>query len=116
MATVSMDGKIRTYNSNFEKINEKDVMVGFLKLELKIVGNELRIIIEDNGIGREKAKTYNTDEKHKSAGMKLTEQRLMMINKMQEYGSAKVTVTDIYDDRKSGAGTKVEISLPMDGK
>jgi tetratricopeptide (TPR) repeat protein len=76
----------------------------------------LKIMIEDNGIGRERSKQYKKADAHKSLGMAFTEQRLHVINKMQQYESAKVQITDLYDDDHRGIGTKVEIFIPVHEK
>lgn len=86
---------------------------GVLKVDISQTENVLKICIEDNGIGRDKAKQYKREDKHRSVGMALTEQRLLMINKMQEYENAKVTVADLYFDDKTPAGTRVEIYIPV---
>lgn len=86
---------------------------GKLSLNVSKIAGLLKITIEDNGIGREKAKEYKKADSHKSVGMLLTEQRLLMINKIQEYENAKVIVTDLYSDSKEAQGTKVEITIPL---
>lgn len=95
-------------------MNLENERKGVLRLDVCLNQGMLQITIKDNGIGRAKAGTYNKDEKHKSVGMKLTEQRLLMINKMQEFGSAKVEVTDLYNTNKESEGTRVVINLPME--
>lgn len=89
---------------------------GVLKVDISQTKDVLKICIEDNGIGRDKAKQYKREDKHRSVGMALTEQRLLMINKMQEYENAKVIVHDLKDDKGIACGTKVEIYLPINGK
>lgn len=86
---------------------------GVLRLMVAKEKQGIKITIEDNGIGREKAKEYRREENHRSVGMKLTEQRLLMINKMQERGEAKVVVTDLKGTDGKAQGTRVEIILPM---
>jgi LytS/YehU family sensor histidine kinase len=86
---------------------------GMLSVEFKLKDEILKITIEDNGVGRELSKTYKKETDHKSVGMILTEQRLMMINKLQEYEDAWVTITDLYDEKKKPSGTQVEIFIPV---
>ena len=85
---------------------------GKLSLKFKMNGEQLKITVEDNGIGREKAKEYKKDAVHKSVGMKITEQRLAMINKMESYEDVKVMVSDLQENEIE-CGTRVEIFLPM---
>ncbi len=86
---------------------------GKLKVEIKLLNNLLNIIIEDNGVGRALSSTFKKESNHQSVGMKLTEKRLVMINKLQEYEGAKVIVIDLYDELKNASGTRVEISIPI---
>jgi tetratricopeptide (TPR) repeat protein len=89
---------------------------GILSIEITQDEGVLKIVIEDNGIGREKAKQYKREDRHRSVGMALTEKRLVMMNKMQEYENAKVTVIDLKGERGGASGTRVEIYLPLNGK
>jgi tetratricopeptide (TPR) repeat protein len=89
---------------------------GVLNVSVTQSAGMLKIVIEDNGIGRERSKQYKKADAHKSLGMAFTEQRLNVINKMQHYESAKVQITDLYDKNARGAGTKVEIFIPVHGK
>ncbi|MBL7899426.1 MAG: histidine kinase, partial [Crocinitomicaceae bacterium] len=86
---------------------------GMLNLNLSMNDTLLKIIIEDNGIGREKSKLYKKEDRHKPVGMQLTEERLLMINKMEEFENAKVIITDIRDDKGQASGTRVEIFIPV---
>ncbi|MCD6065327.1 MAG: tetratricopeptide repeat protein [Bacteroidetes bacterium] len=90
-------------------MNLEEERKGILTVDVSQSDGMLRICITDNGIGRARAKQYRQEDKHRSVGMALTEQRLLMINKMQEYGTARVVITDPEE------GTKVEIFLPLHG-
>lgn len=89
---------------------------GILNLKLTIQDTLLKIVVEDNGVGREKAKEYKKDDAHKSVGMNLTEQRLLLMGKMEEYEKAKVIVSDVKDEKDMICGTRVEIFIPVNGK
>jgi ligand-binding sensor domain-containing protein len=91
---------------NLEK-NKK----GKLLVHITTYNTILKITIEDNGIGRKLAKTYSKQSGHTSVGMNLTEQRLTMINKLQNFESAKVNVIDLCDENKEPVGTRVEIYI-----
>lgn len=89
---------------------------GVLILTVTVENSVLKIVIEDNGVGRESSKKFKEADAHKPVGMVLTEKRLQMINKLHEYKHAKVTVTDLYDENKKPSGTKVEITMPVNEK
>lgn len=86
---------------------------GKLSIDLILQGELLKISIEDNGVGRELAKGYKAENGEKSMGMKLTEQRLQMLNKLQDYENAKVLISDLHDEAGEATGTRVEILLPI---
>jgi LytS/YehU family sensor histidine kinase len=73
---------------------------------------KIKYIIQDNGIGREKAKEYNAKNKpyHKSIGLEITEARINIFNKQEENGNA-IVFTDLFDENKKPDGTKVEIII-----
>ncbi len=89
---------------------------GILNVVISETNHVLKIIIQDNGVGREMAKQFRSEDLHQSVGMKLAEKRLFLINQMQEFEKAKVIVTDLYDSNKKASGTKVEIFIPINGK
>jgi hypothetical protein len=69
--------------------------------------------IYDNGIGRKKAEALKSKSvnKEKSHGMKITHDRLSMLN-----GSAKfsgIEVIDLKDGNGNATGTKVILYLPL---
>lgn len=76
--------------------------------------NMLEIQIVDNGVGRDKSAEYKskTATKHKSFGMKVTNERIELINQIYKT-DAKVEIEDLYDDTKCGIGTKVTIQIPI---
>jgi len=86
---------------------------GKLIIDLQAKDKNLLITIEDNGIGRKLAQSYKAVDGEKSMGMKLSEQRIQMINKMQNYENAKVKVIDLHDEKGIAIGTRVEIVLPL---
>lgn len=103
-------------NAIWHGIMNLDNKRGVLNLDISVANSVLSIVIEDNGIGRERAKEFKEADAHKPVGMVLTEKRLQMINKLHEYKEAKVTITDLYDSDKSPSGTKVEITVPVNAK
>ena len=87
---------------------------GFLSISFKIVGNVLRCVVEDNGIGREKAMELKKTSglRKKSRGMLITQQRLEILNK-QTKNSLYVKVEDLYDKNNKATGTRVIIHMPF---
>jgi hypothetical protein len=87
---------------------------GTITIELTMMNEELLMItIEDDGIGREKAAEMKSKSAtHKSHGLKVTSQRIEMMNKLNSSG-AKVTVVDLKDEQGIASGTRVELVIPV---
>ncbi|MFH1321981.1 MAG: tetratricopeptide repeat protein [Bacteroidota bacterium] len=87
---------------------------GKVTVELNLKDNNIICCIEDNGIGREKAKEIKNKKTHthKSLGTKITETRLNLINSL--YGSnMNIKYIDLKDEMGIAKGTKVEICVPV---
>ncbi|MDD3875696.1 MAG: two-component regulator propeller domain-containing protein [Bacteroidales bacterium] len=71
-------------------------------------------IIEDDGIGREKAFQIKKESGmlHRSRGINITTDRLNLFDKLEE-GTSRLIFTDIKDKNDKACGTKVEIILPF---
>lgn len=71
------------------------------------------IIIEDNGIGREKSKEINANKtlNRKSVGIQLTQDRLENYFKKSE-GEYTIEIIDLEDNQGQACGTRVSIKLP----
>ncbi len=76
----------------------------------------LECVIEDNGVGRDKAKELKSKSAStkKSLGMKLTEDRLALLNKQAKL-DASVEIEDLKSTSGEAAGTKVILKIPVDG-
>lgn len=72
--------------------------------------NELIVEIEDNGIGREEALRIKQSgiARHKSMGLKLTEERLRLIN---QYKNTSFEVFDLKDASGNASGTRIRIII-----
>ena len=83
------------------------------RIDIKLWKNNgtFYIEIEDNGVGRDEAKRLKskTATKQKSHGMKITAERIEVVNKIYNV-DAGVTITDLADD-KGNSGTNVLISF-----
>ncbi len=85
---------------------------GHLDIALSIEGKILTSIITDNGIGRSEAALLNSKsaEKDKSMGMKITVERLALLNKTIDQQSF-FDIEDIKDKEGNTSGTKVELKI-----
>jgi ligand-binding sensor domain-containing protein len=82
---------------------------GVLNLEIKkITDNQLHFILQDNGVGREKAAILREKQmpNHKSKGMDITKDRLEKL----AVGN-RIFFTDLKDENGNATGTKVEIFI-----
>ena len=95
-------------------MNLKDERIGKLRITFTIENNLLKIVIEDNGIGRSKAALYEKESIHRPIAMKLTEKRLQMIHKAWGQNGIKVIIHDLLDETEKAIGTRVEVFLPID--
>ena len=84
---------------------------GVLKLVISKTDKFLKCVIEDNGIGFEKAmeikksKSYN----HLSLGMRITKDRLNLISQ----NKCQINYFDLKDENENSIGTRVEILIPL---
>ncbi len=91
---------------------------GKIKVELKPEGKLMQCIIEDNGIGRKKAmeiKRKSGSKKHRSLGMKVTQERLDILNEKTEE-DVSVKIIDLKDESGNPRGTKVELRIPFENE
>ncbi|MBX3242616.1 MAG: histidine kinase [Chitinophagaceae bacterium] len=75
----------------------------------------LQCIIEDDGIGREKARELKSKSasNKKSLGMKLTESRLGLLSK-EDITENLITIEDIRDGEGKASGTRVVLNIPVE--
>lgn len=88
---------------------------GHIKIECKKVNDELIFAVEDNGIGREASKSMQQTTasfKKQSLGMKLTEERLAVLNETKKI-NAHYRIIDLYDNNNNATGTRVELIIPQ---
>ena len=74
-------------------------------------------IVEDNGIGRERARQLRLADprtkNHHSRGTNITEKRLELLHRSRQTPDVFVQTIDLYHDDGSAAGTRVEIKVPI---
>ena len=80
-------------------------------IEVSRTDSQLVCIIDDTGIGR-KASRVLREEKHKSMGLTISDQRLELLSK-QTNSEADVRVEDKEGADGNATGTKVTITLPL---
>jgi sensor histidine kinase YesM len=87
---------------------------GTITIDIAMKNEELLLIsIEDDGIGREKAAELKSKSAaHKSHGLKVTSQRIEMMNKLNSSGE-KVSIVDLKDEHGLACGTRVELVIPI---
>ncbi len=85
------------------------------RIDISIKQNEGLLVcqIEDNGIGRDKALELQKKSvwKTRSMGLKITEERLGLINK--ELKRQLIHITDLKDSLGHALGTRVEVTIPI---
>jgi hypothetical protein len=71
------------------------------------------IVVEDNGIGRQKAMEYKTREhiEYQSKGMSMTAERIKTISALYE-SEINVTVEDLITPDGVAAGTRIVLNMP----
>lgn len=87
---------------------------GYLDIRLHLVGQAIECLIEDNGIGIQKSLRLKSrqDNGHRSAGIKVTRQRLQTLNALKRNGKA-IEIIDLSDAGSSRQGTRVKIIIPL---
>lgn len=87
---------------------------GHINIFITKKDNALHATVEDNGVGRDMSKQVAQPMilKKESLGMKLTEDRLKVLNEVKKF-NARFTITDLFSNDNQPAGTKVELSLPL---
>lgn len=88
---------------------------GKLTISMRLKANTIICSITDNGIGRERAREMrqlSNRKDHRSLGMKITHDRLELINRLNG-SQLSLTITDLYSDDGSAAGTRVDIFIPV---
>lgn len=88
---------------------------GLLHIRISSENNFIVCTITDNGIGRKKSaeiKRTMPGNKHKSLGMKITEERLRILNEISQ-SEHSVQITDLENEDGSALGTKVELYVPI---
>lgn len=93
---------------------------GLVKLEFYLEDDDtIRCIIEDNGIGREKAEAFKKQQsyskEHRSKGTSITEKRLEVLHRSSHHPPQNyIQIIDLKDPLSGEAcGTRVEVLIPV---
>lgn len=87
---------------------------GELHIAFKIEGKGLRVTIEDNGVGREKAKENNSKRslKEGSVGLQITKERLKGLS-FRTGKTNELEIIDLYDENNQPKGTLVNLYFEL---
>src|SRR6185436_11017794 len=87
---------------------------GHINIYIRKKDNALYATVEDNGVGRDMSKQVAQPMllKKESLGMKLTEERLKILNELKKI-KAEFKITDLFTNESKPVGTRVELSLPL---
>ena len=88
---------------------------GKIEIDCRQKNDKIVIVtILDNGIGRERAAELKTKTatRHKSFGMKITSERMDIINQLYHI-ETKITIQDLKNTEGVGVGTKVVLEIPL---
>jgi sensor histidine kinase YesM len=93
--------------------HKKEAAKGKISILINQKQDQLVCLIEDNGVGRQKAFEMKQKSilKSKSLGLKITEERLRLLSK--ELKKQLICITDLKDQAGIALGTRVEINIPI---
>jgi len=88
---------------------------GVLSVNISKENDYLKCIIEDNGVGRERAMELKSKNslKEKSLGIKVTNDRISIFNQLNK-NKAFVAIDDLKDKHGNAIGTRVTLMIPLD--
>ena len=87
---------------------------GRLYISMKKKGKSIECIIEDNGIGRQKANEIrqNSLRKHRSRGMQIVEERIEVL-KTSDGLDIEINIEDLKDQKHIDCGTRIVTNIPF---
>lgn len=102
-------------NAIWHGLMHKEEGGGKLIIEIKNMGETIQCIIEDNGIGREKAaeiKRRKEEFRKKSLGMQITSDRIALTNQLYRTNT-HLRVIDLRSATGEAQGTRVVVDIPI---
>lgn len=87
---------------------------GHIEIRFKLEGNLIRFEVEDDGVGREKAREIELKQKriHRSMSTSITQERLTKLNKKLKH-KIRMEIIDLKDNLGKACGTKVTFGIPV---
>lgn len=88
---------------------------GMLSIGFGVSDNLLKCTIEDNGVGRKRARELENHALigHTSRSESITFERIDLMNKIFNTSDYSINLIDIQDNNDNVCGTRVEITLPL---
>ena len=85
-----------------------------IKFKLDDFERNLICLVEDNGVGRKKAKVLSLKraKSHLSFGTKITQNRLVLLNQGNT-NEIVIKIEDVYSQAQKAIGTRVHITIPI---
>ncbi len=96
-------------------MHKNDGVAGKVEVIVGKQDDSLFCVVQDNGIGREKAeelKAQKSANHKRSMGMQITMDRVEMINKLYSTNTT-IKITDLKDQAGNAKGTRVELVIPV---
>lgn len=85
---------------------------GILSIRITEEGDNLLIVIEDNGVGRSQSDGTRKDPNRRSYGMLITGERLKLMGR-SDFNVNRVAIIDLVSDDGQPRGTRVEINISL---
>lgn len=110
---------VQPYLENAIEHGVRNIKDGLIRLSFSLFDeNTILCVVEDNGVGREKAKEMKEKDpqfaNHKSRGTIITESRLEILHKTKEEKNVWVKTIDLMNEETGEPkGTRVEIKIPI---
>ena len=79
---------------------------------MEYLNDQLKCVIEDNGVGRSYAMRIKKERTHQSLGLSITSERMEISNEIHT-SKMHLQVIDKVDEHGLPAGTRVELFLPI---
>jgi LytS/YehU family sensor histidine kinase len=97
-------------NAIYHGLLNKEAGEKKLLIQVSAMDGHIQYVVEDNGVGRRRAKEYKKLNQpiHQSKGIQLARERIHLFNGKH---NGSVSITDLYDEQKQPAGTRVKVIL-----
>ena len=85
---------------------------GHIEIKFEVIQKQLKCTVKDDGIGRRKARQIDKMKHHRSSGVSITQERLMILNNAKQLQGC-FEIIDLEDESPSNTGTIVIFKLPV---